>query len=52
MLPTLIDGLTQAFMHRESNNFIRVTTGLLAGTGGMAIVVNIGTSIGNLILKK
>jgi len=52
MLPTLIDGLTQAFMRRESNNFIRVTTGVLAGTGGMAIVVNIGTFIGNLILKK
>lgn len=51
MAPTIADGLTQAFMHRESNNVIRVTTGFLAGAGGMALVVNIGTFIGNLILK-
>lgn len=49
--PTLIDGLTQAFCKRESNNVLRLLTGLLAGVGLMALVVNIGTLIGNLILK-
>lgn len=51
MLPTLLDGLTQAYMHRESTNWLRFITGLIAGVGGMSLVVNIGTFIGNLILK-
>ena len=49
--PTIIDGLTQAFCKRESNNVLRLITGLIAGVGLMALVVNIGTLIGNLILK-
>lgn len=49
--PTIIDGLTQAFCNRESNNVIRLITGVFAGVGLMAFVVNIGTLIGNLILK-
>jgi uncharacterized membrane protein len=51
IVPTIIDGLTQAFINRESTNLIRVTTGLLGGIGGMSLMVNIGTVIGNLILK-
>jgi len=51
ILPTVIDGLSQAFMNRESTNLIRITTGILSGVGAMALVVNIGTVIGNLILK-
>ena len=50
-LPTVVDGLTQAFLRRESNNFLRVTTGILAGVGLMAMVVNTGTFFGNLIFK-
>src|SRR5438105_224578 len=50
-LPTIIDGLSQAIMNRESTNFIRVTTGILGGVGAMSLMVNIGTIIGNLILK-
>ncbi|MCW3108272.1 MAG: hypothetical protein JWQ09_2778 [Segetibacter sp.] len=51
IMPTLLDGLTQAFMHRESTNFIRFTTGVLGGVGAMSLIVNIGTFIGNRILK-
>lgn len=50
MLPTYIDGLTQAFLKRESNNFLRVTTGLMAGVGGMSLVAIIGKYIGDQIL--
>jgi uncharacterized membrane protein len=50
MLPTYIDGLTQAFFKRESNNILRVTTGLMAGIGGMSLVAIIGKYIGDQIL--
>jgi uncharacterized membrane protein len=50
MLPTYIDGLTQALFKRESNNFLRVTTGLMAGIGGMSLVAIIGKYIGDQIL--
>lgn len=33
ILPTLIDGLTQAYLNRESTNFLRLSTGILAGIG-------------------
>ncbi|KQM23499.1 DUF2085 domain-containing protein [Chryseobacterium sp. Leaf201] len=33
ILPTLIDGLTQAYLNRESTNVIRCITGFLAGIG-------------------
>ncbi|WP_326982760.1 DUF2085 domain-containing protein [Chryseobacterium sp. MYb264] len=33
ILPTLVDGLTQAYLNRESNNFLRCVTGVLAGIG-------------------
>lgn len=50
MLPTYIDGLTQAFFKRESTNILRVTTGLMAGIGGMSLVAIIGQFIGHQIL--
>ncbi|MDN3706550.1 DUF2085 domain-containing protein [Myroides ceti] len=50
ILPTYIDGITQVFFKRESNNFLRVTTGLMAGIGGMSLVAIIGKYIGNQIL--
>lgn len=49
VLPTFIDGLTQAFCHRESNNWLRLATGLAAGAGLMALTVNTGNWIGHLL---
>lgn len=50
ILPTLIDGLTQAYFNRESTNTIRVLTGFMAGLGIMSIIHIIGFQIGYLIL--
>jgi len=50
MAPTYIDGMTQAFFKRESTNFLRVTTGVLAGIGGVSLMAIIGQFIGNQIL--
>jgi uncharacterized membrane protein len=50
ILPTYIDGLTQAFFKRESTNILRVMTGLMAGIGGMSLVAIIGKFIGDQIL--
>ena len=50
ILPTLIDGLTQAYFNRESTNSIRVISGFLAGIGVMSIIHIIGFQIGYFIL--
>ena|ERR1022692_3111677 len=42
IIPTLLDGWTQAFFKRESNNVIRVTTGIFAGVGMISLVAIIG----------
>jgi len=52
ILPTFIDGVTQAFYQRKSNNFIRVTTGLLGGIGFMSFVSIIGKFVGNQIINN
>lgn len=51
ILLTVIDGLTQAFLNRESTNWFRFITGLLAGIGSMAFISIVGKFIGNLILS-
>lgn len=33
LIPTLIDGLTQLFEYRESNNMLRFITGIVGGLG-------------------
>lgn len=33
LIPTIVDGLTQLFEYRESNNPLRFITGLLGGLG-------------------
>ena len=52
ILPTWIDGWTQAFFNRKSNNFLRVTTGLMAGVGMMSLVAIIGQTLGHFILSQ
>jgi uncharacterized membrane protein len=48
--PTYIDGLTQAFLKRQSNNYLRVTTGIMAGVGTMSMLSIVGKYIGDQIL--
>ncbi|MBT7896339.1 MAG: DUF2085 domain-containing protein [Flavobacteriales bacterium] len=50
ILPTIIDGLTQAYYNRESTNYIRVFSGFLAGLGCMSIIHIVGFQIGYFIL--
>ena len=38
IMPTLLDGLTQFFGFRESNNMLRLFTGLMGGVG-LAILI-------------
>ncbi|HEY8930600.1 MAG TPA: DUF2085 domain-containing protein [Mucilaginibacter sp.] len=51
VIPTMVDGLIQAKYGILSTNIRRFITGTAAGVGLMAIIVNIGTWIGHLILK-
>ena len=51
IFPTYIDGWTQAFFNRESNNILRVTTGFLCGVGMMSLVAISGQAIGKYILS-
>ena len=50
ILPTYIDGAVQAFYNKESNNWRRLATGLMAGAGAMSLIAIIGKAIGRLIL--
>lgn len=43
-IPMLIDGITQYLKWRNSNNYLRVTTGLMSGLG-LSIFVVSGTRI-------
>ncbi|MGJ8683035.1 MAG: DUF2085 domain-containing protein [Nonlabens sp.] len=51
MVPTIVDGLTQAYYNRESNNIIRVTTGIAAGIGMVSYMVLTGNLIGKFLLN-
>ena len=51
ILPTVIDGLTQAFLERESTNVLRFSTGLLAGVGVASLVHIIGNQIGTFFFN-
>ena len=50
IIPTFLDGLTQAYFNRESNNIIRLITGLIAGIGMMSLVAIVGQFLGIKIL--
>ncbi len=52
LIPTVIDGLTQAFFNRESTNWLRFITGFMAGIGAMALISSIGKFIGNFLLSR
>ena len=45
MMPTAIDGTTQALGRRESNNFLRLLTGILFGMGQVASIVIVGKTL-------
>ncbi len=49
--PTFIDGMTQAMFDRESTNWLRLTTGILAGLGLVTYSSIIGFWIGRQILQ-
>lgn len=44
-LPALIDGSTQAFGWRESNNWLRLATGIALGVGQVALIAMLGDYI-------
>ncbi len=49
ILPTYIDGTVQAYTSYRSNNFLRFTTGLMAGIGLMSLAAIIGKFLGDSI---
>lgn len=49
--PTIIDGMTQAMFGRESTNWLRMTTGLLAGVGLSTFAAIFGNFIGAIIVN-
>ena len=51
IIPTFIDGLTQAYCKRESNNVLRFVTGLMSGIGQMSLCSIIGKSSGHFIIN-
>lgn len=51
MIPLLVDGLTQAYSDRVSNNTLRLTTGILFGVGLSSLGAIIAKYIGELILN-
>ena len=51
MVPAFIDGFTQAFCKRESNNILRFLTGLMMGIGLNSLSAHIGKGIGALIIN-
>ncbi|MDR2971001.1 MAG: DUF2085 domain-containing protein [Bacteroidales bacterium] len=50
LFPAVIDGLTQAFYHRESNNILRLITGILFGIGLSSLGAILAKIISNFII--
>ncbi len=50
IIPTITDGMTQAFCNRESNNLLRAVTGFFAGIGIMSVVAMIGQYMGKQLV--
>ena len=51
IIPTVFDGMTQAMFGRESTNWLRLTTGVLAGVGLVTFCAVIGNFIGTVIVN-
>lgn len=51
VIPTFLDGMTQAMFGRESTNWLRMTTGILAGIGLAAFAVLTGRAIAVLLVQ-
>lgn len=50
LLPSHVDGITQALGWRKSNNYLRAVTGFMAGTAVMSLTSIAGKYVGDLIL--
>ena len=50
LLPAVIDATTQAFFRRESNNWLRVATGIMSGIGVLSLIAIVGETIGRIVL--
>lgn len=50
-LPAYIDGMTQAMGWRESNNLLRLITGIMSGIGQMAFIPIVGDPVIVIILR-
>lgn len=50
-LPMAIDGLTQRFGQRESNNLLRYLTGWLAGFGYMAVLLKVLVRLPHIVWR-
>lgn len=50
LFPSLIDGLTQAYCHRESNNILRLITGIMFGVGMSSLGAILAKFISKLII--
>lgn len=44
-IPMVVDGWTQKMGHRRSNNYLRLSTGILCGFGQSVLIVSISTLI-------
>lgn len=51
LIPAILDGTTQAYCNRESNNILRVITGFMFGAGLIGFATLIGKGIGFFILN-
>lgn len=49
LIPTIVDGGTQAYCNRESNNTLRFITGLLFGIGLSSLGTILGLAIGRFL---
>ena len=50
LLPVMIDGLTQAYCRRESNNILRLLTGIMFGVGMSSLGAILAEIISNFII--
>lgn len=50
-IPSLVDGLTQAYGNRESTNILRLITGLMAGLSIVSLASLTGEVIAHFILS-